>query len=66
MTDQPASTPDELEPEDLLPEEVEGIADPVTTPPATTDDIGVWQQRASQNIYEQPAHPPTDPEPPRH
>lgn len=29
MTDQPASSPDELEPEDLLPEDVEGMVDPV-------------------------------------
>lgn len=65
MTDQPVPAPEDLEPEDLLPEDVEGTVDPVTMQPNTTDDLWVWQQKASQNVYDQPAHPPANPEPPR-
>lgn len=65
MTDQPAPTPDELEPEDLLPEDVEGPVDPVTMQPETRDDLRTWQQRTSHNVFDQPAHPPASQDPPR-
>jgi hypothetical protein len=58
MTDQPA-LPDDLEPEDLLPEDVEGPVDPVTLQPNPTDDLWTWQQKANRNVFDQPAHPPT-------
>ena len=59
MTDQPNAAPDDMEPEDLLPEDVEGAVDPVTMQPNPTDDLWVWQQKVSKPVFDQPAHPPS-------
>jgi hypothetical protein len=54
---------DDLEPEDLLPEDVEGTPDPVTLQPNPTDELRVWQQKVSNSVFDQPAHTPPAPLP---
>lgn len=60
MTDQPVPPADDLEPEDLLPDDVEGTPDPVTLQPNPTDDLLVWQQKVSLPSTDRSPH---DPEP---
>lgn len=58
MTDQPTPNPDDLEPEDLLPEDVEGPVDPVVPQSISIGAELAREGDDAQSFFNHPSVPP--------